>query len=50
MPKRENEKAIAEDFLKEMLEADDTGIYPVKYEDTEHYEVTRAFLNNPEQC
>ncbi|TGG92883.1 AAA family ATPase [Natronospirillum operosum] len=27
---------------------DSTGINPIKYEDTEHYEVTKAFLNNPE--
>lgn len=31
-----------------IYQIDNTGIYPVKYEDTEHYEVTRAFLNNPE--
>ncbi len=27
---------------------DDGGISPVRYEDTEHYEVTKAFLENPE--
>lgn len=31
-----------------IYQIDTTGIYPVKYKDTEHYEVTRAFLNNPE--
>ena len=31
-----------------IYQIDKTGIYPVKYEDTEHYGVTRAFLNNPE--
>ncbi|WP_417526975.1 AAA family ATPase [Marinomonas shanghaiensis] len=30
-----------------IYQIDKTGIYPVKYEDTEHYGVTRAFLNNP---
>lgn len=24
-----------------------SGIYPVKYEDTEHYEITKLFLDNP---
>jgi predicted ATPase len=28
---------------------DESGITPVRYEDTEHYEVTKAFLNNPEK-
>ena len=31
-----------------IYQIDKTGIYPIKYEDTEHYEVTKAFLNNPE--
>ena len=31
-----------------IYQIDKTGIYPVKYEDTEHYGVTKAFLNNPE--
>lgn len=25
----------------------DSGIYPVKYQDTEHYEITKLFLDNP---
>ncbi len=25
------------------------GIQQVAYEDTEHYQITRAFLNNPER-
>lgn len=28
---------------------DETGIQEVAYEDTEHYQVTRSFLNNPER-
>ncbi|MFK7994840.1 MAG: AAA family ATPase [Granulosicoccus sp.] len=28
---------------------DGSGISPVKYEDTEHYEVTKAFLENPQR-
>jgi len=31
-----------------IYQIDSTGIYPIKYEKTEHYEVTKAFLNNPE--
>lgn len=28
---------------------DETGIHEVAYEETEHYQVTRSFLNNPER-
>ena len=31
-----------------IYQIDSTGIYPIKYKDTEHYAVTRAFLENPE--
>lgn len=31
-----------------IYQIDQTGIYQVAYEDTEHYEVTKSFLNNPE--
>ncbi|WP_461535258.1 AAA family ATPase [Spongorhabdus nitratireducens] len=31
-----------------IYQIDQSGIYPVRYEDTEHYQITRAFLNNPE--
>ena len=31
-----------------IYQIDNTGIYPIKYKDTEHYAVTRAFLENPE--
>lgn len=31
-----------------IYQIDRSGIYPIKYEDTEHYEITKAFLNNPE--
>lgn len=31
-----------------IYQIDKTGIYPIKYQDTEHYEITKAFLNNPE--
>lgn len=27
----------------------DLGIYPVKYQDTEHYEITKLFLENPDR-
>ena len=30
-----------------IYQIDKSGIYPIKYEDTEHYEITKAFLNNP---
>lgn len=26
-----------------------SGVYPVRYEDTEHYEITKLFLDNPER-
>lgn len=32
-----------------IYQIDGSGITPVKYEDTEHYAVTRAFLENPER-
>ncbi|HET8904533.1 MAG TPA: AAA family ATPase, partial [Saccharospirillum sp.] len=32
-----------------IYQIDSTGISRVNYEDTEHYAVTRAFLNNPEK-
>lgn len=32
-----------------IYQIDNTGIYPVKYEDTEHYEITKAFLDNPQR-
>jgi predicted ATPase len=25
------------------------GIQPIEYQDTEHYQLTRAFLNNPDR-
>ena len=31
-----------------IYQIDNSGIYPIKYRDTEHYEITRAFLENPE--
>jgi len=31
-----------------IYQIDSSGIYPIKYKDTEHYAVTRAFLENPE--
>lgn len=31
-----------------IYQIDSSGISPVKYKDTEHYEVTKAFLDNPE--
>ncbi len=31
-----------------IYQIDQSGIYPIKYEETEHYEITKAFLNNPE--
>ncbi len=31
-----------------IYQIDKTGVTPVKYEDTEHYEITRAFINNPQ--
>ena len=31
-----------------IYQIDKSGIYPIKYEETEHYEITKAFLNNPE--
>lgn len=31
-----------------IYQIDKSGLYPIKYQDTEHYEVTKAFLNNPE--
>lgn len=30
-----------------IYQIDRSGIYPIRYEDTEHYEITKAFLNNP---
>ena len=32
-----------------IYQIDSTGISRVNYEDTEHYAVTKAFLNNPEK-
>lgn len=32
-----------------IYEFSDRGIHPIAYHDTEHYRVTRAFLNRPEQ-
>ncbi|WP_319381273.1 AAA family ATPase [Thiomicrorhabdus sp.] len=31
-----------------IYQIDQSGIYPIRYEDTEHYEVTKAFLNHPQ--
>ncbi len=31
----------------EILELSGTGIRPVHYRDTEHYQITRRFLNDP---
>lgn len=31
-----------------IYQIDNSGIYPVNYKDTEHYEITRAFMENPE--
>ena len=31
-----------------IYQIDSSGLYPIKYKDTEHYAVTRAFLENPE--
>jgi predicted ATPase len=31
-----------------IYQIDRSGIYPIKYEDTEHYKITKAFLNNPD--
>ena len=31
-----------------IYQIDKSGIYPIKYEDTDHFEITRAFLNDPE--
>lgn len=31
-----------------IYQIDGTGLTQVEYQDTEHYELTRAFLNNPE--
>ena len=33
----------------EILEMSDTGIHEVNYKDTEHYRITKQFLDNPEQ-
>jgi len=30
-----------------IYQIDQSGIYPIKYEDTEHYYITKSFLNNP---
>ncbi len=30
-----------------IYQIDQSGIYPIEYEETEHYEITKAFLNNP---
>jgi len=30
-----------------IYQIDKSGIYPIKYEQTEHYEITKSFLNNP---
>ncbi|MEQ5837763.1 AAA family ATPase [Marinobacter sp. NFXS9] len=32
-----------------IYQVDSSGIYPIKYEETEHYEVTKFFLNNPDK-
>ena len=32
-----------------IYQIDGSGINPVRYEDTEHYEITKAFLDNPER-
>jgi predicted ATPase len=32
-----------------VLSLDDNGITPVEYQDTEHYRLTKEFLNNPER-
>ena len=31
-----------------IYQIDNSGFYPIKYKETEHYEITRAFLENPE--
>ena len=31
-----------------IYQIDGAGIYPIKYKDTEHYEITKTFLENPE--
>ena len=31
-----------------IYQIDESGISPIRYEETEHYEITKAFLNNPE--
>ena len=31
-----------------IYQIDRSGIYPINYKDTEHYEITRVFLENPE--
>lgn len=33
-----------------ILLLDQNGYRPVKYEETEHYQVTRRFLNDPEEA
>ncbi len=33
----------------EILEMDDAGIHKVKYTQTEHYKITKQFLDNPER-
>jgi predicted ATPase len=30
-----------------IFQLDENGIYPVKYEETEHYRITKGFLDNP---
>lgn len=30
-----------------IYQIDSSGIYPIKYENTEHYKITKAFINNP---
>ncbi|SHF57192.1 Predicted ATPase [Marinomonas polaris DSM 16579] len=31
-----------------IYQIDQSGIYPIQFEDTDHYQITKAFLNNPE--
>ena len=33
----------------EILEFSEGGIAKVNYQDTEHFQITKGFLNNPEQ-
>lgn len=33
----------------DILEMSETGIHKVKYEETEHYKITKLFIDNPEQ-